>query len=126
MAEQVDVQLLQEYAGRAMQGMLASPNLELHQSVTDIARVAYEYAQAMCEEDGRLRRERIAAERQANAAERQANDPDPTPDHDVHLLISYGPDRGLRWCPATDGLHTYDTCGATCTDCIDRYREHAS
>ena len=51
---------------------------------------------------------------------------EPDDGDDLHLTIAYGPTAGTRWCYATDGAATDDPAFATCTDCLDRYREHAS
>ena len=47
-----------------------------------------------------------------------------TPD-DVHLVVADGPTVGTTWCYRTDGRQTRFPVDATCTECIDRYREHA-
>ena len=56
-----DVHLLREYAGRAMQALIREH--DRYGSTRALARDAYRFAAEMVEEDERLSRERIRAER---------------------------------------------------------------
>ena len=62
----VDVHLLREYAGQALIGLVIANtdgDSPLAWKPASVARASYDYAQAMVEEDERLSRERIRAER---------------------------------------------------------------